>query len=94
MRISCPYVCTADVAFVEDCLEHANSQNTLISICANMVIDTSALVAILLDEPERYRFNQQIAADVVRLLSAATLVATAIVLISRSEESEAPSLCP
>jgi len=46
------------VAFVEDCLEHANSQNTLISICANMVIDTSALVAILLDEPERYRFNQ------------------------------------
>jgi len=48
-----------------------------------VVIDTSALVAILLDEPERHRFNQQIAADAVRLLSAATLVETAIVLTSR-----------
>src|SRR5437764_188568 len=48
-----------------------------------MVIDTSALVAILLDEPERHRFNQQIAADAVRLLSAVTLVETAIVLTSR-----------
>jgi len=48
-----------------------------------MVVDTSALVAILLDEPERHRFNQQIAADAVRLLSAATLVETAIVLTSR-----------
>ena len=48
-----------------------------------MVIDTSALVAILLDEPERHRFNQQIATDAVRLLSGATLVETAIVLTSR-----------
>jgi len=48
-----------------------------------MVIDTSALVAILLDEPERQAFNQQIAADAVRLLSAATLVETTIVLTSR-----------
>jgi ribonuclease VapC len=48
-----------------------------------MVIDTSALVAILLDEPERHMFNQQIAAAQARLLSAATLVETAIVLTSR-----------
>ena len=48
-----------------------------------MVIDTSALVAILLDEPERQAFNQQIAADAVRLVSAATLVETTIVLTSR-----------
>ena len=48
-----------------------------------MVIDTSALVAILLDEPERHALNQQIAADEVRLLSAVTLVETAIVLTSR-----------
>jgi len=48
-----------------------------------MVIDTSALVAVLLDEPERHAFNQQIVADEVRLLSAATLVETAIVLTSR-----------
>lgn len=48
-----------------------------------MVIDTSALVAVFLDEPERHAFNQQIVADEVRLLSAATLVETAIVLTSR-----------
>jgi ribonuclease VapC len=48
-----------------------------------MVIDTSALVAILLDGPERPAFNQQIVADGIRLLSAATLVETAIVLTSR-----------
>jgi len=48
-----------------------------------MMLDTPALVATLLDEPERYRFNQQIAADAVRLLSAVTLVETAIVLTSR-----------
>ena len=48
-----------------------------------MVIDTSALVAILLDEPERQAFNQQSAADAVRLVSAATLVETTIVLTSR-----------
>jgi len=49
-----------------------------------MGINTSALVAILLDEPEPHRFNQQIAADAVRLLSAATLVETAIVFTSRT----------
>ena len=47
------------------------------------MLDPSALVAILLDEPERHRFNEQLAADAVRLLSAATLVETASGLTSR-----------
>ena len=45
-----------------------------------MVLDTSALVAVLLDEPERRRFIRLIdEADACRL-SAATLVETSIVL--------------
>lgn len=51
-----------------------------------MVLDTSALVAILLDEPERRRFNEAIEADPRRLTSAATLLETAIVLETRSGE--------
>ncbi|MDO8877376.1 MAG: type II toxin-antitoxin system VapC family toxin [Pseudolabrys sp.] len=35
-----------------------------------MVIDTSALIAILLDEPEREAFERAIEADPLRLLSA------------------------
>jgi len=45
-----------------------------------MVIDTSALVAVLLDEPERRAFNERIAADGIRLLSAASFVESAIVI--------------
>jgi ribonuclease VapC len=48
-----------------------------------MVIDTSALLAILLNEPERRTFIDKITADDVRYLSTATLVETAIVLESR-----------
>src|SRR5689334_17635728 len=48
-----------------------------------MVIDTSALLAILLNEPERRTFIDKIAADDVRYLSAAILVETATVLESR-----------
>lgn len=48
-----------------------------------MVIDTSALVAILSDEPERRRFNEQIEADPRRLLSAANLLETSMVIESR-----------
>ncbi|MFO7482947.1 type II toxin-antitoxin system VapC family toxin [Oceanibaculum nanhaiense] len=51
-----------------------------------MVIDTSALVAILSDEPERRAFNEAIAADPVRLVSAGTLVETGIVLEARYGE--------
>lgn len=51
-----------------------------------MVIDSSALLAILLDEPERRGFNERIEADPHRLISAANLLETAIVLESRSGE--------
>ncbi|HEX9583223.1 MAG TPA: type II toxin-antitoxin system VapC family toxin [Gammaproteobacteria bacterium] len=45
-----------------------------------MVLDTSALLAILFDEPERRSFNEAIEAAGDRLLSVATLVETSIVL--------------
>lgn len=48
-----------------------------------MVIDTSALVAILTDEPERVQFVESIEAADSRLLSAATFVETSIVIESR-----------
>lgn len=51
-----------------------------------MVIDTSAIAAILFDEPERVRFNRKIEADDVRLISAATLVETAFVMEARKGE--------
>ena len=48
-----------------------------------MVVDTSALFAILTDEPERRRFVEAIEAAEARLLSAATFVEIAIVIESR-----------
>ncbi|MBM3596797.1 MAG: type II toxin-antitoxin system VapC family toxin [Alphaproteobacteria bacterium] len=45
-----------------------------------MVIDTSAIVAILFDEPERRRFNELIEEDSHRYLSAAMLVEASLVL--------------
>ncbi|MEB3185579.1 MAG: type II toxin-antitoxin system VapC family toxin [Cyanobacteriota bacterium] len=48
-----------------------------------MVIDTSAVLAILQDEPERSAFNARIAAAETRLLSAATLAELSIVLEAR-----------
>ena len=48
-----------------------------------MVIDTSALIAVLLDEPERRRFIDRIEAADVRRVSAATFVETSIVLEAR-----------
>ncbi len=51
-----------------------------------MVVDSSALLAILFDEPERRGFNERIEADPQRLISAANLLETAIVLESRSGE--------
>ena|SRR5450432_3687418 len=48
-----------------------------------MVIDTSAIVAIALDEPEAASFEEQIADDPVRLISAATVVEVTIVLETR-----------
>jgi ribonuclease VapC len=52
-----------------------------------VVIDTSALVALLAMEPEAARLAQAIEADPVRLLSAAALVETSIVLESRQGEA-------
>lgn len=51
-----------------------------------MVIDSSALVAILRNEPERRRFNELIEADQVRLISAGTLLEVGIVLDARGGE--------
>lgn len=48
-----------------------------------MVIDTSALLAILWDEPERRSFIEKIEAADARLLSAASLVETSIVIEAR-----------
>lgn len=52
-----------------------------------MVSDTSALVAILLGEVDRPVFTQLIAADAVRLLSAANAIETSIVVESRKGEA-------
>lgn len=48
-----------------------------------MVLDTSALLAILLNEPDAPAFALAIDADPVRLLSAANLVETTIVIEAR-----------
>jgi len=48
-----------------------------------MVIDTSALLAILQDEPERRAFNEAIEAAERRSMSTATFVETSIVIESR-----------
>ena len=52
-----------------------------------MVIDTSALVAMLTDEPEAGRLEAAVEADSVRLLSAATYLETAIVIEARFGEA-------
>ena len=52
-----------------------------------MVIDTSAILAILFDEPERRRFNELIEADGTRLISAATFLEAALDWISTENHS-------
>jgi ribonuclease VapC len=54
-----------------------------------VVIDTSALVAIFLNEPERHLFLALIAAADSRLISAATVVEAGIVLEARLGEAAA-----
>lgn len=51
-----------------------------------MVIDTSAIVAILFNEPERPGFSRLIAQDEVRLVSAATRVEAAFVIEGRTRD--------
>jgi ribonuclease VapC len=48
-----------------------------------MVIDTSALLAILQNEPERQQFNRTIEGAASRKISAATWVETSIVIDAR-----------
>jgi ribonuclease VapC len=48
-----------------------------------MVIDTSAIAAILFNEPERADFIDKIAADSTRLISAPTLLECLLVVESR-----------
>jgi ribonuclease VapC len=48
-----------------------------------MVIDTSAVFAILADEPERGQFVEAIEAADIRLVSAATFVEASIILEAR-----------
>lgn len=52
-----------------------------------MVIDTSALIAILLDEPERRAFNEKIEADPRRLISAVSFVEASLVIETRVGEA-------
>lgn len=51
-----------------------------------MVIDTSALVAMLSDEPEAERLEAAVEADAVLLMSTASYLETAIVIESRFGE--------
>ena len=51
-----------------------------------MVIDTSAIVAIALNEPEAQTFEQRIADSPVRLISAATVLEAAMVIETRLGE--------
>ena len=51
-----------------------------------MVLDTSALLALLLDEPEAEAFRLAVEEDQSRLVSAATLLETAVVIEARKGE--------
>ena len=51
-----------------------------------MVLDTSALLALLLDEPEAEEVRAAVEEDTTRLVSAATLLETALVIEARKGE--------
>ena len=52
-----------------------------------MVLDTSALLVLLLDEPEAEIFRAAVEEDGTRLVSAATLLETGIVIEARKGEA-------
>lgn len=56
-----------------------------------MIVDTSARLAIAWDEPERARFEDAIEADRVRLVSAASVLEGAIVMMRRTGRGAAAS---
>ncbi len=49
-----------------------------------MVLDTSALIAILWNEPERHAFVDAVQADATRLISAGSMLEAAIVVMRRA----------
>ena len=51
-----------------------------------MVLDTSAILALLLDEPEAEDFRAAVEDDATRLVSAATFLETALVIEARKGE--------
>ena len=51
-----------------------------------MVLDTSALLALLLDEPEAEEFRAAVEEDATRLVSAANLLEAALVIETRKGE--------
>jgi ribonuclease VapC len=51
-----------------------------------MVLDTSALLVLLLDEPEAEGFRAAVEEDTTRLVSAATLLETSLVIEARKGE--------
>jgi ribonuclease VapC len=57
-----------------------------------MVIDTSAVVAILMDEPEQNIFKQIVAADTTSVMSAMTFYETSIVMAAKKRTRAAARL--
>lgn len=57
-----------------------------------MVIDTSAIVAVLCDEPEAEQFEHVLIADPVRLVSAGTLLEAGIVIEAKLGEASSGEL--
>jgi ribonuclease VapC len=55
-----------------------------------MVVDTSALIAIAWDEPERVRFQDAIERDPTRLLPDACVLAAAILMMRRAGRLRGP----
>jgi ribonuclease VapC len=57
-----------------------------------MVIDTSAIVAIAMNEPEAAEFERKIADDPVRLISAASILEITMVIETRFGEAGAAEI--
>jgi ribonuclease VapC len=57
-----------------------------------MVIDSSALIAIMTGEPERRRFIEAITAAETRLVAAPTMVEASMVVLGRSGEEQLQDL--
>lgn len=57
-----------------------------------MVLDTSALLVLLLDEPEAEAYRAALDDDESRLVSAATLLETSIVIDARKGEAASREL--